>query len=111
MDADLELAGGVTTLKGELLPRLLEPQLAKQDASKAFLYPPDVNSVKSLPGSAPLYSAILFGPPGKNLRNDVCPSIKISKFRKHLSPIIHSSFSSQNILKYCTSYSIVQFIT
>ena len=65
MDADLELAGDVTTLKGELLPRLLQPQLAKQDASKAFLFPPDVNSVTSAPGSAPLYSAILFGPPGK----------------------------------------------
>ena len=65
MDADLELAGDVTTLKGELLPRLLQPQLAKQDASKAFLYPPDINSVTNVPGSAPLYSAILFGPPGK----------------------------------------------
>ena len=44
MDADLELAGDVTTLKKELLPRLLEPQLAKQMASKAFLFPPNTDS-------------------------------------------------------------------
>ena len=65
MDADLELAGDVTTLKRELLPRLLEPQLAKQMASKAFLFPPNTDSSSMMTSSPPLYSAILFGPPGR----------------------------------------------
>ena len=68
MDADLELAGDVTTLKKELLPRLLEPQLAKQVASKAFLFPPNPDTLNTLASSPPLYSAILFGPPGRFLR-------------------------------------------
>ena len=65
MDADLELAGDITTLKKELLPRLLEPQLAKQVASRAFLFPPSSDNSASISSSPPLYSAILFGPPGK----------------------------------------------
>ena len=88
MDADLELAGDITTLKNELLPRLLgklkywltqrneevfiddivrtymsttEPQLAKQEASKAFLFPPNPAILAGSQMSPPLYSAILFG--------------------------------------------------
>ena len=65
MDADLELAGDITTLKGELLPRLLEPQSAKQEASRAFLFPSNPDSSTNLARTPPLYSAILFGPPGR----------------------------------------------
>jgi hypothetical protein len=70
MDADLELAGQKTTLKKELEPLLLAPQLAKQEAQKAFLYPPKQGSVSRGEASSssglqqPVYSAILFGPPG-----------------------------------------------
>jgi hypothetical protein len=75
MDADLELVGEKTTLKKELQPRLLDPQLAKQEAQQAFLYPPktdtgssssSLTSVKPYDSrlQQPLYSAILFGPPG-----------------------------------------------
>jgi hypothetical protein len=39
MDADLVLAGEPSTLKRELEPRLLRPQLAKEQSARAFLYP------------------------------------------------------------------------
>ena len=92
MDADLELAGQKSTLKSELEPRLLMPQLAKEAANKAFLFPPITTATTagsgflsegtelnlSIPPSAsvypPQYSAILFGPPG-TAKTTICTSI------------------------------------
>ena len=47
-----------------------EPQLAKQEASKAFLFPPNTAILAGSQMSPPLYSAILFGPPGKSVLHD-----------------------------------------
>jgi hypothetical protein len=81
MDADLELVGEKSTLKQELEERLLIPQLAKEEATRAFLLPPGHRAVDAAAGGSgsgaaqvsstlsPLYSAILFGPPGKRRRD------------------------------------------
>jgi hypothetical protein len=42
--------------------------LAKQEAGRAFLFPPNPASVTAGQSSTPLYSAILFGPPGKSVK-------------------------------------------
>lgn len=63
MDADLELAGETTSLKEELFTRLLKPLACKEGTLMRQLKEP-FSEVGSSP--APLYSAILFGPPGQN---------------------------------------------
>ena len=102
------ITGDATTLKGELESRLLLPQLAKEAASRAYLFPPaDINtntissgiatiSSSSSGGSSggsgggggsdtsigpPQYSAILFGPPGDP------PLIGVKNPSSHVKPI------------------------
>lgn len=62
MDADLSVMGQASTLKRELHDRLLAPMQAKESRAESWLRP---NSPTASPvTSAPLYSLILFGPPG-----------------------------------------------
>ena len=62
MDADLDLAGQKTSLKEEILTRILQP-LATKEATMLKVLKEPFSEVSSLP--APRYSAILFGPPGQ----------------------------------------------
>lgn len=79
MDADLALGGSTTTLKAELLQRLLLPQKQKEDDIRRSFLPVDTAADAAADASAsddasemnsqfnqPLYSAILFGPPGQH---------------------------------------------
>lgn len=74
--------GDATTLKVELASRLLLPQRAKEAASRAYLFPPDITNITPLDidssiGNSvgpPQYSAILFGPPG-TAKTTICTSI------------------------------------
>lgn len=61
MDADLDLAGQKTSLKEEILTRILQP-LATKEATMLKVLKEPYSEVSSLP--SPRYSAILFGPPG-----------------------------------------------
>ena len=72
-----------------------EPQLAKQEASKAFLFPPNPANLAGSQMSPPLYSAILFGPPGK-------------KIQKVIS-IFHFSFFSLLFLTNIFTIPLIQF--
>lgn len=95
MDSDLELAGTKSSLKTVLYERLLLPQAAKEAAIARVLLPPlasstaatsatgtiaadSSNSKDEIPSGSgeypPLYSAILFGPPG-TAKTTICTSI------------------------------------
>eukprot|EP01038_Epipyxis_sp_PR26KG_P004845 gene4845-6792_t len=78
MDADLELAGVKTTLKEELFSRLLNPQAKKErEVLTSILGSTSLNDEESTNSgmySPPLYSAILFGPPG-TAKTTICTSI------------------------------------
>jgi hypothetical protein len=66
MDAELELSGAVTSFKSELEPRVLVPQLKKEQALVSSLLPPadGASAPAQLSSQPPSYSLILFGPPG-----------------------------------------------
>lgn len=75
MDTDLELGGERTTLKRALLPRLLQPQLDKQAALARALTPQSASSaLQTLTSCPPIYSLILFGPPG-TAKTTICSAV------------------------------------
>ena len=75
MDTDLELGGERTTLKGALEPRLLQPQLDKQRALRAALTPQsEIDALSTLSAYPPVYSCILFGPPG-TAKTTICSAM------------------------------------
>ena len=74
MDADLDLGLDYkTTLKVELHTRLLIPQVVKESATKVLFSNKRSNEIIN-PSNPPLYSAILFGPPG-TAKTTICTSI------------------------------------
>lgn len=82
MDSDLQLAGKTTSLKKEVLERLLLPQLMKERSTRLAFQPIDEPSTSTLTPSnthpvtsfSPIYSSILFGPPG-TAKTTFCTSI------------------------------------
>lgn len=68
MDADLDLGIDYkTSLKAELHSRLLVPQVLKESATKMLFSKKRSNEMIISPANPPLYSVILFGPPGMPL--------------------------------------------
>mmetsp|Transcript_23496 Transcript_23496/g.32208 ORF Transcript_23496/g.32208 Transcript_23496/m.32208 type:complete len:593 (-) Transcript_23496:2185-3963(-) len=75
MDADLELAGQTSSLKQELFSRLLQP-LERKEANVllSLKKPAQEAAVMELSTLSPIYSAILFGPPG-TAKTTICTSM------------------------------------
>ena len=74
MDADLEISGYRSTFKNELEPRVLLPQVEKEKRVSAGLVCPKENEGRLPPMESPLYSLILFGPPG-TAKTTTCTSM------------------------------------
>jgi hypothetical protein len=76
MDADLELAGVKTSLKDEIFSRILNPLVCKEGNILAALTGKQetVISEASAVYNPPIYSAILFGPPG-TAKTTICTSM------------------------------------
>jgi SpoVK/Ycf46/Vps4 family AAA+-type ATPase len=75
MDADLEVSGGRTTFKEVLEPRILLPQIRKEQSVTATLLPQPADEVaQTLSSQSPSYSLILFGPPG-TAKTTTCTSM------------------------------------
>ena len=73
MDADLML-NSPSTLKNEVLDKLLLPLRTQELALKDSLLPSEATEVRSLAARQPMYSMILFGPPG-TAKTTICTSI------------------------------------
>lgn len=66
MDADIKLGTDQgSTLKSQLYEKLLKPWAYQEATSVAKMLPNNANLQYELSSRKPLYSLILFGPPGK----------------------------------------------
>eukprot|EP01035_Chromulina_nebulosa_P019192 gene19192-25038_t len=74
MDSDLDLSGEQTTLKDIIYNRLLIPQANKEKSNTIILKYSNESVNEEFNVAIPLYSAILFGPPG-TAKTTICSSI------------------------------------
>ena len=75
MDADLQLGPQLhSTLKSQIFEKLIQPLNLQEKALRASLLPQDAQITLKLASKKPIYSMILFGPPG-TAKTTICTSI------------------------------------